>query len=269
MPGVINMENGGPNGERTDHDTAAGANGVNGVASDGPRNAPDNGKAAAVTSDGAAKANGREVANTAPNASLEAAQTDQSLADKQSRMNNLPEEIIHITEGYIPLSLLLSRLAQTSHNSLQEKIAELAKMPLPASAMNGNSTHAVSSPDDTSNENVRKKAALLHFAQDMHAKWVKALVITEWSRKADMVSKLVDLKWHIDLERRLYGATLDDMINVKRDLTFARMPPPDLKTALQVLSTGTAPWLPDVSFLNASSTIRSNMPSFNTLSHHP
>lgn len=163
-------------------------------------------------------------------------------------MNNLPEEIVHITHGFVPLSLLLTRLAQVTHNALQDKIAELAKMPLPATAVNGNSTLAAGgAPDDSSNENLRKKGALASFAQDMHGRWLKALVITEWSRKSDMVSKLIDLKFHIDQQRILYDASLDNIVNVKRDLTFARMPSPDLKTALQILSTGKAPWIPDVS----------------------
>lgn len=236
MPGVIIMENGGPNGERTDHDRAAGTNGINGAAGGNkPHSASGNGKA---------PADGGEVVSAS---SQPPAQTEKSSIQLPLRMNDLPDEIVHITQGFVPLSLLLSRLAQTSHNSIQDKVAELAKMPLPAAAVNGNSAHTSTSPDDSSNENLRKKAAILLFTQDMHAKWVKALVITEWSRKADMVSKLIDLKFDIDEQRKMYDAALENIANVKRDLTFARMPPPDLKTALQVLSTGEAPWLPDVS----------------------
>ena len=35
---------------------------------------------------------------------------------------NLPDEIEHITAGLIPLSRILTRLAQVTHNALQEKI---------------------------------------------------------------------------------------------------------------------------------------------------
>ncbi|RCI11484.1 hypothetical protein L249_7293 [Ophiocordyceps polyrhachis-furcata BCC 54312] len=175
---------------------------------------------------------------------------ESSLARPRSRMNDLPDEIIHITQGFIPLSLLLTRLAQTTHNSLQDKISELAKMPLPATAVNGNaSSNAALALDDTSSENLRKKGSLASFAQDLHGKWLKALVITEWSRKSEMVSKLIDLKFHIDQQRILYDACLDNIVNVKRDLTFARMPSPDLKTALQVLSAGRAPWMPDLNYI--------------------
>lgn len=213
MPGVLlEMENGDANG-RTDRDGPAAAVAANGVVGGG--GAPSMGK-------------GR--ASTDPN-----------------RMNDLPDDVVHITQGFIPLSAFLTRLAQLTHNSLQDKMVELAKMPIPASAVNGTPSNLTSSaPDDTSAENLRKKAALLHFTQDMHAKWVKALVIMEWSRKSEMVSKLIDLKFHIDQQRILYDMALDSMVNVKRDLSFARMPSPDLKTALQILSTGSAPWIPDV-----------------------
>ncbi|KAH7160210.1 mediator complex subunit MED14-domain-containing protein [Dactylonectria estremocensis] len=164
-------------------------------------------------------------------------------------MNDLPTEIVHITQGFIPIAALLTRLAQTTHNALQDKVVELAKMPIPANALNGNSTLPPNIADDSSNENMRKKSGLLNFAQEWHAKWIKALVITEWSRKAEMVSKLIDLKFHIDQQRILFDAALDNIANVKRDLTFARMPSPDLKTALQVLSTGKAAWMPDLQYI--------------------
>lgn len=192
---------------------------------------------------------GHDDANPNPNSNgeIQARRQGEPSSEDSSRMNNLPDEIVHITQGFIPLARLLNRLAQVTHNALQDKVTELAKMPIPPASMNGNSTYSATSLDDTSVENARKKSALLTFAQDYHAKWVKVLVIAEWSRKAPLVSKLIDLKFHIDQQRRLFEDSLDGLINVKRDLTFARLPSPDLKTALQVLSAGTAPWLPDVS----------------------
>lgn len=240
MPGVVKMESGGQNGALPDHHKDSVMNGVNGVKSiDGSRAVPDKGKAPATTP----ASNG----NNAVNGGAAGGPRTDSPSEQVSRMNDLPDEVIHITQGFVPLSLLITRLAQSTHNLIQDKIAELAKMPIPAAATNGNTNFTQSAPDDTSAENLRKKVTLLQFIQDMHAKWVKALVIVEWSRKASMVSKLIDLKFHLDQQRILYDTALDSIINVKRDLTYARMPSPDLKTALQILSTGTAPWMPDVS----------------------
>ncbi|TWU75398.1 mediator complex subunit [Metarhizium rileyi] len=239
------MESSGHNGTRTDHDRDSSVNGVNG-ANGTPQHAvfsKEKASAATGTDDSAQAINGND--DSRPQDLSQNGQLGQSI----NRMNDLPDEIAHITQGFVPLSLLLTRLAQTSHNALQDKIAEMAKMPVPAAAANGSSSYASSGPDDSSADNLRKKATLTNFAQEWHGKWLKALVITEWSRKSHLVSKLIDLKFHIDQQRILYDAALDEMVNVKRDLTFARMPSPDLKTALQVLSTGDAPWMPDLGYV--------------------
>ncbi|QPG99333.1 hypothetical protein C2857_001507 [Epichloe festucae Fl1] len=246
MPGVITMEPGGQNGTRTDHDRDFGTNGVNGVdATDSRHGGLSREKAVAAPTP-------TDDTSTAKDASrrLESDANGVKAEQSRNRMNDLPDEIVHITQGFVPLSLLLTRLAQTTHNALEDKIAELAKMPVPATTMNGtSSSYSSSGPDDTSAENLRKKGALLHFAQEWHGKWLKALVIAEWSRQSPQVSKLIDLKYHIDQQRMLFDAALDNIVNVKRDLTFARMPSPDLKTALQVLSTGSAPWMPDLHYI--------------------
>lgn len=243
------MESSGQNGTRTDHDRDSGMNGVNGATNTPQHAGPSKEKAVASTAtDGSTKPiNGN--GEPQPQESSLNGQSEQST----NRMNDLPDEIAHITQGFVPLSLLFTRLAQTTHNALQEKIAELARMPAPATAAaNGSTSYSSNGPDDSSADNLRKKGILANFAQDWHGKWLKALVIAEWSRNSHLVSKLIDLKFHIDQQRILYDAALDDMVNVKRDLTFARMPSPDLKTALQVLSTGSAPWMPEVSNFSPS-----------------
>ncbi|KAH8164764.1 hypothetical protein CIB48_g3466 [Xylaria polymorpha] len=188
-------------------------------------------------------------ANPAPNGNTTNAGGSQSPALFTSRMNDLPDEIQHITQGFIPLSRLLSRLAQQTHNQLGDEIMALAKMPIPSSAMNGNPINTDGFSDDNSPENLNKKVRLLNFVQERHGEWVKALVIANWSRKAEPVSKLIDLMHHINRTRALYQGSLDYMINIKRDLTYARIPNPDLRTALHVLSTGQAPWMPELNYI--------------------
>ncbi|KAI1264114.1 mediator complex subunit MED14 [Xylariaceae sp. FL1019] len=165
-------------------------------------------------------------------------------------MNDLPDEIQHIAQGFVPLGTLLSRLAQQTHNQLGDEITALAKMPAPQSTMNGNITYSDPAFEDDTPENLNKKVRLLHFVQERHGEWVKALVITNWSRKAEPVSKLIDLMHHINKTRALYQGSLDYMINIKRDLTYARLPNPDLRTALNVLAAGQAPWLPELGYID-------------------
>jgi mediator of RNA polymerase II transcription subunit 14 len=165
--------------------------------------------------------------------------------DLQEQINKLPPEIAHITQGYMSLSALLKRLSARTHEDLKAKVLQLAQMPIPPSALNANGSH-ITSVDDNSSENLAKKLLLLNFAQSTHADWVKALVITNWSRRSEDVSKTIDLKIYLDQQKSMYDLAIHEMSEVKRSLPYARVPNPDLKTALQVLSTGKAPWMPEV-----------------------
>lgn len=236
MLGAIKMEHGAQNGLRTNHDRDLKVKGVNGVSIVKREPSPK-----------ASKAGGATIVNGGYDTPMDAdapntqAQAASNAPDQDSKIKDLPPEIAHITQNFIPLPFILHRLAQKSHNDLQTKIEELAKIPIHG-AVNG----ATAVAEDNSEENQNKKANLLHFIQDMHGKWVKALVISEWSRKAEQVSKLIDLNVHINEQVGKYDQGLDFMGRIKRDLYGARLPDPDIKTALQILSTGQAPWMPEV-----------------------
>ncbi|KAI1142890.1 MED14-domain-containing protein [Hypoxylon sp. FL0543] len=275
MPGVIMMENGVreplPTNHDRDNDQVFNGNGILAPQSNGTLAGPGNG-----ASNGAnTMANGNEAGDGA-----QPAQPHNS-----SRMNDLPDEIKHITEGFVPLGLLLSRLAQKTHNQLVDEIVTLAKMPVPAPAVNGNSTHAGAAIDDTSTENLAKKTKLLNFVQERHAEWVKAAVIARWSRNAQSVSKLIDLVWLLRQQQEKYQNVIHTMAGIRYSSTLARLPNPDLRTALQVLSTGTAPWMPDFNYilpppltpkeqlqwienLNTLLSIRLNLEDYDTLPYH-
>lgn len=227
MPGVVIMENGLHNGLPTNHD----------------RNRDHGQLANGSTGDMKAMVNG--------NGDATMNQPQRSPMPSASRMNDLPDEIQHITQGFVPLGVLVSRLAQTTHNSLQERITALARIQVSGAppAMNGNAAHSSSLSDDVTPENLTKKTELLNFIQATHARWVKALVIAAWSRKAEPVSKLIDLYNCINVQKNEYEVGLNSLMNVKRDLTFARLQNPDLKTALQVLATGDASWMPDLNYI--------------------
>ncbi|KAI2615625.1 MED14-domain-containing protein [Hypoxylon sp. NC1633] len=238
MPGVVMMENGVRAQLLTNHDRDHDLL-VNGNASLDRKNGIPAGAGAANT-----MANGDGNGDGTKSAQPQRSNTD------PSRMNDLPDEIQHITQGFIPLGLLLSRLAQKTHNQLADEIMVLSKMPAPAPAVNGNSAHVGVAIDDASSENLGKKARLLNFVQEKHAEWVKAAVITRWSRNAQSVSKLIDLMFLINMQRARYEELPREMARLKGSLTFARLPNPDLQTALHVLSGGTAPWMPELNYVN-------------------
>jgi mediator of RNA polymerase II transcription subunit 14 len=251
MPGVI-MEDGSRNGAHTNHDRDPMLNGINGTSSTlgtgfekgKPRGEPQSSLKQSQFTNGA---NG-----TVPDSQSQSQNQNQSLvvepvlSEMAGKLKQLPPELVHITEGFEPLSRLLMRLAQVTHNRLSTKIMELAAMPTPSSAVNGNGSHYSNGTDDNSVDNVRKKVNLLKFAEATHADWTKALVITHWSRVSEDVSKLIDLKVHLDNQKGLYNAAFFELMEVKRGLVHARVPNPDLRTAVEVLSTGRASWMPDV-----------------------
>jgi mediator of RNA polymerase II transcription subunit 14 len=247
MPGVI-MEAGSRNGAHTNHDRDPMLNGTNGAIST-PGTGFDKGKARGEPQPSLKQSQFANGANgTAPDAQTQsqALVVESIPSDMAERLQQLPPEIVHITEGFEPLSRLLMRLAQVTHNRLSAKIMELAAMPTPSSAINGNGMHYSNGIDDNSVDNVRKKVNLLKFAEATHADWTKALVITHWSRISEDVSKVIDLKVHLDTQKSFYDAAFYELIDVKRSLVQARVPNPDLRTAVEVLSTGKASWMPDV-----------------------
>lgn len=169
----------------------------------------------------------------------------------QELARQLPPEIERITFGYLPLSRLITRLVQETFNGLDEVINELSDLPAPQLTQNAPINHVNSHPNGNgivhnSEANTQKKLRLLNFAQDRRAQFIKILVLSQWSRQAGAMSKVIDLKVWLDGQRRIYDEATVWMGELKRKMAPLRMPNPDLKTALEVLSLGKASWLPDV-----------------------
>lgn len=231
MPGVI-MENGDHRESPTNHDRGGATNRVNGLV---------NGI------DGTFDGYKDKVSSRTPGHNSVVSAESSLLREVTEQAGQLAPEILHITDGFISLPKLLSRRAQVSHNNMNQMIQALANMALPPAAVNGNGNYTPSSGDEASIEQLKKKVALLKFAEKEHADWVKALVITSWSRISEDIRKLIDLKVHLDAKKLDYEWAVDGLVELKRGMVNARLPNPDLRTALEVLSTGQASWMPDVS----------------------
>jgi mediator of RNA polymerase II transcription subunit 14 len=248
MPGVI-MENGSRNGSHTNHDRDVRPNGINGGVHTSEKT-QEKSKPKAEPQQNMTPTSPFAPTGLNGNFTTDALRQEgegKTIArEAEDRSFQLPPEINHITQGYIGLKDLLSRMAQKTHSDLIGTITELSQMPLPASATNGNTSHS-NAPDDNSLENVNKKVRLLQFLETAHDSWTKALVIAGWSRRAEEVSKIIDLHVHLNLQKQLYLNILGRMGDDKKELMAARMLNPDLRTALEVLTTGKASWMPDVS----------------------
>ncbi|KAI9834942.1 MAG: hypothetical protein M1819_002665 [Sarea resinae] len=165
--------------------------------------------------------------------------------------HELPPEIEHITMGYQPLSKLITRLTQDCFNNLTEVLEAMSDVSLPpnSSSAHGTDQPGVNGHGGASELNVQKKMRLMNFAQTRREQFIKVLVLSQWSRQAADVSKVIDLKVWLDRQRGLYDEAGGWLGEMKRNLEPAKMPNPDLKTALEVLSTGRASWLPDLGYI--------------------
>lgn len=167
-------------------------------------------------------------------------------------VGQLPPEIEHITFGYQPFSLLVSRLVQETFNGLTDVIGDMSEMPVPQQAQNGPLNHVnqqMNGNAHVSGGNIQKKLRMMNFASDRRAQFIKLLILLRWSSQAEAVSKAIDLNVWTSNRLREYNDCISWMGELKRILVPLRDPNPDIKTALEVLSLNKASWLPDLGYL--------------------
>ncbi|KAJ5524866.1 Mediator complex subunit Med14 [Penicillium frequentans] len=171
-----------------------------------------------------------------------------------------PFELPHITQGFFPFGTLVNRAAQQCWIDLSELVTELAAV----SVSSETSSVPVANGKSLGNqsvENVNKKVRILDFAHAKRAEFIKLLVLSQWSRQAAEVSRLIDIQNFIRTRHQAYTSAVQYVGEMKRDLVRAQVANPDLKTALEVLSKGRVATLPDLGYkppkpLNARATLR-------------
>lgn len=158
-------------------------------------------------------------------------------------LRQLPPEIEHVTLGLLPLSRLLERVAQDCFNGLNELISELADAPR-AYQVNGgvatNSTGITTAPSE------EKRLRWLNFASRQKDIFIKLIVLVQWSQQMDDIGKLIDLRVWLDKQRDIYVEAQRGVGELKRNLATAKVPNPDIGTALEILSMGKSTIMPDV-----------------------
>ena len=148
-------------------------------------------------------------------------------------------EIFHVTQGFQPLSVLIQRLAQDTFNNLDDLITANAELQQPQ--VNGHGAGQASAVG------MEKKNRIWDFAQGSRVKFIKLLVLSDWSRRAEDVSKVIDINHWIMTQKACFKDAVNWMGELKRIMNQWKAPPPDVKTALETLSSGRAAWIPNVS----------------------
>ena len=149
------------------------------------------------------------------------------------------------------MNKLISRTSQQCLSDLSDVIDELAKIDIPQEESVGTPSHGLNhvngaAPGNSSKANVQKKLRILEFAQEKRAQFIKLLVISQWSRQAAAVQKAIDIHAWMVSQFNLYHDAIEAVGEMKRGLSGAKIPPPDLDTAIEVLSTGKVSRLPTV-----------------------
>ncbi|KAL4800080.1 mediator of RNA polymerase II transcription subunit 14 [Aspergillus venezuelensis] len=224
-------------------------NGGRGPGSDNPLNAispasvnPGNPRSPLELENGSPRTNGLQRADSRSNDVTVASRvTPYAIKD--------PPELQHITQGFFPFSKLVNRSVQQCWNDLTDLVNELAEIQV--SSQNPSASSATANgkvPGSQSPENVRKKLRALDFAQAKRGEFIKLLVLSQWSRQAADVSRLIDIQNLIRIQHQAYAGALHYMGDMKRDLVQAQVANPDINTALEVLSRGEVVSMPDLGY---------------------
>lgn len=146
------------------------------------------------------------------------------------------------------LGTLLERTAQQCYVDLMDTLSRMQAVGEEASKPQGNGTTQPSGPD-TSEPSLKKKRMLMDFANSQRERFIKTLVLSNWSRNEEDQTRLIDLKVWQDDQRRYYTWANDAIGHTKVDMINVKVPNPNIEGAMEILSTGQASWVPHMGYI--------------------
>ncbi|PSK53966.1 hypothetical protein B9Z65_7772 [Elsinoe australis] len=157
-------------------------------------------------------------------------------------------ELEQYRDTLVPLGKIIERMAQQTYFDLSEAIESLADIQISNQAQ---LTNGVGGPvsQDKSRESLHKKERLLNFAQTHKDRFIKTLVLSDWARNMDDMSKLIDVSMFLRKQDWATHGAADSIYRLKENMIGAKMPNPNIEGALELLSTGEAPWMPDMGYI--------------------
>ncbi|KAK5999743.1 hypothetical protein QM012_005149 [Aureobasidium pullulans] len=156
-----------------------------------------------------------------------------------------PPELEHWAHTYVPMGTLLERMAQQCYFDLGEVIEQMADLNIGTPQTNG----ATTATPDVSKASVDKKLRLMNFANTQQARFIKALVLSDWARNMGDMNKLIELRMWLTQQDEASTQVGDAIMQMKHNMIGAKMPNPNIQGALELLSTSKAPWLPDLGYI--------------------
>lgn len=156
---------------------------------------------------------------------------------------NAPEEPLQLVDQshYLPVATLVSRAAQICWNELSDLVDQLSNVSVPAQpAEPGRSSLAVQQVNNQTKTNLDKKDRILNFANDQKGSFIKLLVLLQWSRNVQEVTKTINLNFWLHSLRTAYHQACFEFYALKQSTINWQDPNPDIRTAGEVLALGAA-----------------------------
>lgn len=171
-----------------------------------------------------------------------------------NRLDGLPIEIRQLTQHFRPFHKLVHRMVQQTWNNFSDLIDQLCDITVAPNVAAPNASYAKTQingaiPGDQSRENLEKKDRLLKFQQDQRALYIKFLVLHDWFKRSRGIDQAIEISMWIHDQRTHFAEAADFIGNMKRELALWQVPNPDLKTAVEILSTGRVSTLSDLGYV--------------------
>lgn len=162
-----------------------------------------------------------------------------------------PPEILQLIprDNYLPMAALITRASQSCWNGLSNLVEQLASMNVPEQSSEQTKLLPNGLPNNQTKSNLDKKERLLNFANDQKADFIKLLVLLQWSKDVEDVSKTISINYWLMKRREAYWSAIALMAILKQESSGFQIPNPDLKTAAEVLSRGKVLDFPSLGYL--------------------
>ncbi|KPI40035.1 Mediator of RNA polymerase II transcription subunit 14 [Cyphellophora attinorum] len=150
-----------------------------------------------------------------------------------------PEDALYRVSDahYLPMATLVGRTAQNCWNDLYQLVDQLSDIAIPAqSADPGRPLSYSLQSNNQTKANLDKKDRILNFASEQKAVFIKLLVLLQWSKNVQDVSKTISLNWWLQEQRDAYSAACNLLYTFKFIATSWQTPNPDIRTAGEILS---------------------------------
>ncbi|KAM0716970.1 hypothetical protein Q7P37_006822 [Cladosporium fusiforme] len=132
------------------------------------------------------------------------------------------------------LGKLMIRTAERCFVDLNELLAHMAQQKVSQQGAQANGV----TEQDMDAVSLAKKRQLLEFAQTQRERFIKALVINDWSKDADAFAGIIDVNAHLGLANACHTQATAAVGEMKLAMNHAKMPNPNIEGALQLLASG-------------------------------